>query len=96
MTTWLQEPRRHTPNTAGTFWRKFRKDPRNALKAFPGIAGKPRAIYFKAFEASRAFSDFSPAGASSSRSGSGEGLRAGHGKFPAVPRVFLTQVALDC
>ena len=27
----------HTPSTAGTFRKKFRKDPGNALRAFPGI-----------------------------------------------------------
>ena len=44
---------------------KFRKDPGNALRAFPGIplkstAGIPLALSFKAFEASRAFPEFSP------------------------------------
>ena len=39
---------------------KFRKDPGNALRAFPGIplkstAGIPQALQFKAFEGSRAF-----------------------------------------
>ena len=43
----------------------FRKDPGNALRAFPGIslestAGRPQALQFKAFEASRAFPEFSP------------------------------------
>ena len=44
---------------------KFRKDPGNALREFPGIplestAGIPQALQFKAFEASRAFPEFSP------------------------------------
>ena len=44
---------------------KFRKDPGNALRAFPGIpldstAGIPQALSFKAFEASRAFPELSP------------------------------------
>ena len=44
---------------------KFRKDPGNALRAFPGIpvestAGMPQTLSFKAFEASRAFPEFSP------------------------------------
>ena len=44
---------------------KFRKDPGNALRAFPGIplastAGIPQALQFKAFEGSRAFPEFSP------------------------------------
>ena len=39
----------HTPSTAGTFRKKFRKDPGNALRAFPGIslestAGMPQAL----------------------------------------------------
>ena len=43
---------------------KFRKDPKNALRAFPGIpiestAGIPSPI-IKAFEASRAFPELSP------------------------------------
>ena len=45
--------------------KKFRKDPRKALRAFPAIplestAGTSQALLFKAFEASRAFPDFSP------------------------------------
>ena len=44
---------------------KFRKDPGNALRAFPGIplestAGIPQTLQFKAFEGSRAFPEFSP------------------------------------
>ena len=44
---------------------KFRKDPGNALRAFPGIpvestAGIPQTLQLKAFEASRAFPEFSP------------------------------------
>ena len=43
---------------------KFQKDPRSALRAFPGIpleslAGIPQTQQFKAFEASRAFPEFS-------------------------------------
>ena len=43
---------------------KFRKDPGNALRAFPGIpvestAGIPQTLQLKAFEASRAFPEFS-------------------------------------
>ena len=43
----------------------IRKDPGNALRAFPGIplkstAGIPQTLPFKAFEASRAFPEFSP------------------------------------
>ena len=42
----------NTPSTAGTFWKKFRKipkDPGNALRAFPGIplestAGMPQTL----------------------------------------------------
>ena len=39
----------HTPSTAGTFRKKFRKDPGNALRAFPGIplestAGMPQTL----------------------------------------------------
>ena len=76
---------------------KFRKDPRNALRAFPGIplkstAGIPQALEYKAFEASRAFPEFSPlstAGdASFFRSGSGQGPTELVMEFPAV-RVFL-------
>ena len=45
--------------------KKFQKDPGNALRAFPGIplestAGMPQTLYFKAFEASRAFPELSP------------------------------------
>ena len=44
---------------------KFRKDPGNALRAFPGIplestAGIPQTLQFKAFEGSRAFPEVSP------------------------------------
>ena len=44
---------------------EFRKDPGNALRAFPGIpltstAGMPQTLQLKAFEASRAFPEFSP------------------------------------
>ena len=44
---------------------KFRKDPGNALRVFPGIpvestAGLPQTLQLKVFEASRAFSEFSP------------------------------------
>ena len=44
---------------------EFRKDPGNALRAFPGIplestAGIPQALQFKAFEGPRAFPEFSP------------------------------------
>ena len=44
---------------------KFRKDPGNALRAFPGIAlestaGIPQALQFKALEGSRALPEFSP------------------------------------
>ena len=40
----------HTPSKAGTFRKKFRKDPGNALRAFPGIplgstAGIPQTLY---------------------------------------------------
>ena len=54
-----------TPNTAGTFRKKFRKDPGNALRAFPGIplessSGIPQALSFKASEGSRALPEFSP------------------------------------
>ena len=44
---------------------EIRKDPGNALRAFPGIpvestAGMPQTLKFKAFEASRAFPEFTP------------------------------------
>ena len=42
---------------------KFRKDPGNTLRAFPGIpltVGIPQALQFKAFEVSSAFPEFSP------------------------------------
>ena len=89
----------HTPSTAGTFRKKFRKDPKNALREFPGIplestAGIPQALYFKAFEASRAFPGFSPP-----QHGWGHlffkkwfrrgPLRAVVMEFPAVLRAFL-------
>ena len=75
------------------FPEKFRKDPGNALRAFPGIpvestAGMPQTLSFTAFEASRAFPEFSPpstaGGASFFRSGSGEGLPEPVMEFPAV------------
>ena len=59
----------HAPSTAGTFREeipeKFRKDPGNALRAFPGTplestAGIPKTLSFKAFEGSRAFPELSP------------------------------------
>ena len=78
---------------------EFRKDPGNALRPFPGIsleskAGIPQTLQFKAFEASRAFPEFSlspsTAGdASFFRSGSGEGLSEPVMEFPAVLGVFL-------
>ena len=76
----------------------FRKDPGNALRAFPRIplestAGIPQTLQFKTFEGSRAFPEFPPpstAGdASFSRSGSGEGLSELVMEFPAVLGVFL-------
>ena len=88
----------HTPSTAGTFRKKFRKDPGDALRAFPGIpvksaAGIPQALYLKAFEASRAFPASSPPSTAGSasffRSGSGEGLSELVMEFPAVLRVSL-------
>ena len=92
-----------TPSTAGTFWKKFGKDPGNALRAFPGIplestAGIPQTLHFKAFEASRAFKNSLPlstAGdASFFRCGSGEGLSELVMEFPAVLRVFLNEVVV--
>ena len=81
---------------------KFRKDTGNALRAFPGIslestAGMPQTLQFKAFEASRAFPEFSPppstAGdASFFRIGSGERLSELVMEFPAVLGVFLISV----
>ena len=77
---------------------KFRKDPGNALRVFPGIplestAGIPQALSFKAFEASRPFPEFSPPqygwGRLIFRSGSGEGLSELVMEFPTVLRVFL-------
>ena len=60
----------HTPSTAGDFPEefpeKFRKDPGNALRAFPGIpfestAGIAQTLQFKAFEAFQSISRiFSP------------------------------------
>ena len=77
----------HTPSTAGTFRKKFRRTSKkssgNALRAFPGIplestAGIPQALKFKAFEGSKACSEFSPPqyswGRLFFRSGSREGL----------------------
>ena len=58
----------HTPNTAGTFRRKFRKNsgktPETLSELFLGVSLKstariPQALHFKAFEASRAFPEFS-------------------------------------
>ena len=58
-----------TPSTAGTFRKKFRKNsgktPETLSERFPGIpvestAGIPQTLLFKAFEASRAFPEFSP------------------------------------
>ena len=83
------------PAVLGVF---LRKDPGNALRAFPGIplesmAAIPQTLYFKAFEASKAFPEFSPApvrlgDASFFRSGSGEGLSELVMEVPAILRAF--------
>ena len=84
------------------FQKNSRKDPGNTLRAFPGIplestAGIPQTLSFKAFEASRAFPDFSPpqygSGCLFFRSGSREGLSSELiMEFPAVLRVFLSYI----
>ena len=95
----------HTPSTAGTFRKKFRKDsgktpePGNALRAFPGIpvestAGMSQPLSLKAFggfqSISRIMSPPSTAwDASFFRSGSGEGLSEPVMEFPAVLGAFL-------
>ena len=79
--------------------RKNRKDPGNALIAYPGIplesaAGMPQSLQFKAYEASKASPDFSPpstAGdASLIISSSGEGLSEPVMELQAVLGVFLS------
>ena len=79
----------------------FRKDPGNALRASPGIplestAGIPQALQFKAFEASRAFPEFSPPqydwGRLFFQKWSGEGPSELAMEFPAVLRAFLIEV----
>ena len=91
----------HTPSNSWDFPEEipeeFRKDPGNALRAFPGIpleitAGIPQTQKFKAFEAFRAFPEDSPPqygwDVSFFRSGSGEGLSEPVTEFPAVLRVL--------
>ena len=70
--------RGRTPSTAGTFRKKFRKDPRNALTLRVRL-GSPKPYNSRHLRLSRAFPEFSPphltAGdASFFRNGSGEGL----------------------
>ena len=93
----------HTPSTAGTFRKKFRKNSGKTPETlserfleFPSRVrlGCPKAYNSKAFEASRAFPEFSPppstAGdASFFRIGSGEGLSEPVMEFPAVLGVSL-------
>ena len=88
----------HTPSTAGTFRKKFRKDPGNALRAFPGIpvestAGCPKPYHSRHLKAPEHFQNSLPpstaGGASFFRSGSGEGLPEPVMEFPAVLGVFL-------
>ena len=76
---------------------KLRKDPVNALRAFPGIplestAGIPQALQVKAFEASRAFPEFSPPQYEGGRLffRSRGPLRAVVMEFQAVVRALLT------
>ena len=81
--------------------RKFRKDPRNAVRAFPAIplestAGNAQDLHLKAFKASREHFrnslHLSTAGdASFLRSGSGEGLSELVMEFPAVLRALLIE-----
>ena len=78
-----------TPSTAGTFQKKFRKDPGNALRAFPGIPLESTEGILRLPEH---FSNSLPlstaADASFFRSGSGEGLSELLMEFPAVLRYF--------
>ena len=82
------------PNTAGTFWKKFRKDPGKTPEALSELFLElPReygwkslkANHSRAFEASRAFRKFSPP---QYHLGTRGPLRAVM-EFPAVLRAFL-------
>ena len=88
-------------STAGTFRKKFRKDPGNALRAFPGISlegtvrlGCPKPYNSRHLRLPGRFQNSLPpstAGdASFFRIGSGEGLSELVMEFPAVLGVFLT------
>ena len=92
----------HTPCTAGTFQKKFRKDPGNALRAFPGIppkstAGIPKPYNSRHLKAPEHFQNSLPPVRLRAllffRSGSGEGLSESVMEFPAVLGVFLITVA---
>ena len=76
-----------------------RKDPENALIAYPGIplesaAGMPQSLQFKAYEASRASPEFSPPSTAGDTSliisSSGEGLSEPVMELQAVLGVFLS------
>ena len=83
----------HTPSTAGTFRKKFRrKDPENTLRAFPGIpysaAGSPKPYNSRHLRLPKNVQNsLSPR--LFFRNGSGEGLSELVMEFPAVPGVLL-------
>ena len=89
----------HTPSTAGIFRKKFRKDPGNALRAFPGSfllrvrLGCPKPCNSRHLRLPEHFQNYLPpstaGGASFFRSGSGEGLPEPVMEFPAVLGVSL-------
>ena len=92
----------HTPSTAGTFWKKFRKDSGKTPETlserfleFPSRVqlGSPKPYNSRHLNAPEHFQNSLPpstAGdASLFRSGSGEGLSESVMEFPAVLGVFL-------
>ena len=94
----------HTPSMAGTFRKKFRKDPRNALRAFLEFLsrvrlGSPKDYTSRHLKAPKHFQSCLPpstAGdASFFRSGSAEGLSEPVREFPAVLGAFLNWETLE-
>ena len=98
----------HTPSTAGTFRKKFRKNSGKTPETlserfleFPSRVrlGRPKPYNSRHLRLPEHFQNFSPpstAGdASFFRSGSGEGLSEPVMEFPAVLRVFLKGFLLE-
>ena len=74
----------HTPSTAGTFRRKFLKDPGNALRAFPGIPLESTAEISHPEHFQKSLPLSTAGDASIFRNGSREGLSELVMQFPAV------------